>query len=122
MTRSRASAKQAGSSFERDIADYFKVNGYPFADRRVTTGAKDRGDIGGVHLGAHRLVIECKNYAGKLEASTWVREAQQEATNDGALAGLVIAKRRGTTNPAEQYVLTTVQDLTNLLNAAKEQA
>lgn len=120
MTRSRSSAKAAGSTFERDIADHFKDNGYPFADRRVTTGAKDTGDIGGVHLGPHRLVIEAKNYAGRLEPSAWIREAQTEAVNDGALAGVVIAKRRGTTNPADQYVLMTVQDLTNILNAAKE--
>lgn len=43
MTRSRASAKAAGSSMERLVAYYFKENGFPFADRRVKTGGHASG-------------------------------------------------------------------------------
>ena len=46
MTRSRATAKQAGSLFERSIADYLAVAlNDDRIDRRVKTGAKDKGDI-----------------------------------------------------------------------------
>ncbi|QWT25494.1 hypothetical protein KPL76_06305 [Subtercola sp. PAMC28395] len=44
MTRSRASAKAAGSSFERSIADYLKVClADDRIDRRVKRGNKDTG-------------------------------------------------------------------------------
>lgn len=118
MTRSRASAKQAGSSFERLVADWFKANGFPFADRRVTTGAKDTGDIGGVHVGPHQIVLEAKDYGGKLELPAWIREAKQEAVNAGALVGAVVAKRRGTTKPEDQYVILTLEDFTKLITVS----
>lgn len=119
MTRTRASAKAAGSTFERQIADHLAEVVDDRIDRRVKTGAKDRGDIGGVrHMGG-RLVIECKNYGGRLLPGPWIGEAEIERGNDDALAGIVIAKRRGTTKPGDQYVLMTVNDLTALLTGER---
>jgi len=116
MTRTRASAKAAGSSFERSIADHLaKVLEDDRIDRRVKTGKKDRGDIGGVRHMGWRLAFECKDYGGRLMPGPWVAEAETERGNDDALAGLVIAKRRGTTDPGQQFVLMTVNDLTALL-------
>lgn len=81
-------------------------------------GAKDRGDIGGVRLpDGRRVVIECKDYGGQLKPGPWIKEAQAEAENDQAALGVVIAKRRGTTDPGQQFVLMTVEDLTKLLQA-----
>jgi hypothetical protein len=104
-----------GSSFERLVADYFKANGFPFADRRVKNGAKDRGDVGGVHAHGQGVVIEAKNYGGRLEPSTWLKEAQVEAENDGAAIGVVVAKRRGTTTPEDQFVIMELRDFVFLL-------
>lgn len=104
---------------ERLVADYFRDNGFPFADRRVKTGAKDTGDVGGVHVHDQRLAIEVKNYGGKLEPSTWLKEAQVEAVNDQAAVGLVVAKRRGTTDPGRQYVLMELADLLFLINGKR---
>lgn len=119
MTRSRASAKAAGASFERKIADHLAAVIDDRIDRRVKTGAKDRGDIGGVrHMGG-RIVIECKDYGGVIKAGPWIAEAETERGNDDALAGIVIAKRRGTTKPGDQYVLMTVNDLTALLTGER---
>ena len=115
MSRSRASAKQAGSSFERLIADWFKGQGFPFADRRVKRGNLDTGDIGGVHFGPHQLVFEAKDYGGKLELPSWIKEAKAEASNAGALIGVVVAKRRGTKKPQDQYVILTLEDFTTLI-------
>lgn len=119
MTRTRASAKAAGASFERQIADHLAAVIDDRIDRRVKTGAKDRGDIGGLrHMGG-RIVIECKNYGGKLLPGPWITEAETERGNDDALAGIVIAKRRGTTKPGDQYVLMTVNNLTALLTGER---
>ena len=117
MTRNRKSAKSAGRQFETRTADYLRrVLHAEHIEVRARNGNKDRGDISGlVHMGG-RIVIECKDYGGQIKAGPWVEEAHTEAGNDDALAGLVIAKRRGTTNPGAQYVLCTVNDLIALLD------
>src|SRR5690606_15707611 len=62
--RGRRSARQAGSRFERQIADYLRDHIDDRIDRRVTNGNKDRGDIGGMRLspalGGGRIAAECK--------------------------------------------------------------
>lgn len=116
MARNRNSAKQAGARFERIIADFLRDNLDDHIDRRIKTGAKDCGDIANVRDSHNRrIVIEAKDYGGKLNLPQWTKEAHQEAENDGAHVGLVIAKRRGTTDPADQWVAMTVNDLIQLL-------
>lgn len=116
MARNRQSAKAAGARFERQISDYLRDNLDDRIDRKVKTGAKDRGDIANVRDSHNRrIVIETKDYGGKLNLPQWTKEAHTEADNDGAEVGLVIAKRRGTTNPADQWVAMTVNDLIQLL-------
>lgn len=116
MTRSRASARAAGTRFERTIADHLATRLDDRIDRRARTGARDKGDIGGVRTpDGRRVVIECKDYGGRILAAAWLREAATEAANDDAAVGIVIAKRRGTTNPGAQYVLMTVDTLITLL-------
>lgn len=115
MTRSRASAKAAGTRFERSVADYLAhVLEDDRVDRRVKTGNKDRGDIAGIRAHGRRVVLEVKDVA-RLDLSGWVREAHVEAGNDDALVGLVVAKRRGTAKPGEQYVICTLADLVALI-------
>jgi hypothetical protein len=112
VTRNRSSAKAAGSSFEKQQADAWAWHlKDDRIERRVTNGARDRGDIGGVRTpSGQRVVIECKNTA-TLALAAWVREAQVEAVNDSALLGIVVHKKRGTTDPLEQYVTMTVRDV-----------
>jgi hypothetical protein len=116
LARSRASAKQAGSRFEREQADYLQANVSRFIDRKVRTGALDQGDIANVETSVGwQIAVECKNYGGQIKAAEWVAEAHAERDNSGAAAGIVIAKRRGTTAPGAQWVLMTVDDLVVLL-------
>ena len=63
MARTRSSAKAAGAKFERDTADYLAAHVDDRVDRRVKTGAKDRGDIGGLRGIGERGVGECKQTA-----------------------------------------------------------
>lgn len=116
MARTRASAKKAGSSFERLIADYLAGQIDDRIDRRVKRGTADRGDIGGVRAtGGGRVVIECKDYGGQIKAGPWLAEAETERGHDDAIAAAVVAKRRGTADPGAQIVLMTVRDLVALL-------
>jgi hypothetical protein len=120
MTRSRSSAKEAGQKFERLIADHLRDElGNEFIDIRPKNGRNDRGDIGGVRHFGQSVVIECKDYAGVIHAGPWIGEAEVERGNDDGLAGVVVAKRRGTGKPGEQFVLMTVDDLTALLTGTR---
>lgn len=114
MARTRASAKAAGSRFERDIADALANHVDDHIDRRVKTGAKDRGDIGGVRLHGQRITIECKN-TSRTNLAGWATEAADERGNDDALAGLVIHKRHGKGDPLDQWVTMTVRELIAIL-------
>jgi hypothetical protein len=117
VTRNRATAKAAGARFERLIADGLsEALQDTRIDRKVKTGAKDRGDIANVrHPTGANLVIECKDRGGQFYASEWVGEAEVERINDGALAGIVIAKRKGVTDPMKQYVVMEVSEFVALL-------
>lgn len=118
MTRSRRSAREAGARFERSIADCLAAWVDDRIDRRVKTGSKDRGDIGGLRHGRARVVIECKDVA-RLDLPGWLREAEVERGNDDALVGLVVHKKRGTADPLDQYVTTSVRDLIALLTGER---
>ena len=119
MGRSNRSARQAGSRAERVVADYLACAlNDDRIDRRVKTGAKDRGDIGGVRVHGQRMVIEVKDCATQA-LPAWTAEAHTEAGNDDALVGVVIAKRRGTTDPGRFWVHMTVDDLLALLTGER---
>ncbi|MER0028422.1 hypothetical protein [Corynebacterium sp. KPL4043] len=84
------------------------------------TGAKDRGDIANVRDSHNRLiVIECKNTT-RPNLAGWIKESHQEAQNDQAHAGLIVHKRHGKANPADQWVTMTLDDLTRLLQPPKD--
>lgn len=117
MTRTRATAKQAGSTFNRLIANGLaQTLGNDNIDRAVQRGKKDIGDVANVrHPNGGRVAVECKDYGGRLLPAQWIKEAQAEATHYGAVAGVVVAKRRGTTKFEDQWVLMTMAELITLL-------
>lgn len=117
MTRSRSSAKAAGASFERLVADYLAAEVSDVIDRRVKTGKADKGDIGGIRIKTHRVVAECKNHV-RTDLAGWYAEATAEAENDGSPLGVVIHKRHGTAKPERMWVTMTLEDFAWLLKQA----
>lgn len=121
MTRNRRSAKSAGSTHERLIADYLAdVLDDDRVERRAKNGAKDRGDIASVRtLRGGRVVIEAKDYGGQVKVGPWLDEAEVERGNDDAEIGVVVFKRRGfgKTQMAQQGVLMTLETFAKLLGA-----
>ena len=116
MTRSRRTAREAGTKFERLIADWLKLRlANDNIDRRPKNGRNDRGDIGQVRtaLGG-RVVIETKD-VNRHNLSGWLEEAEIEAGNDDALVGVVVFKKKGVTDPGAQYVLMSTESLARLL-------
>lgn len=121
-TRSRASARSAGTRAERLVADYLARELHDDRiDRRVKRGNKDRGDISGVRTATgDRVVIEVKDVV-RTELGAWVAEADTERGNDDAAVGIVIHKRRGKGNPGDWYVAGTLRDLVALLGGDRPQ-
>ena len=67
-------------------------------------GVNDKGDF---HMPGNRgergYIIEAKN-CKTIELAKWQREAEVEAKNKGVPFGVVVHKRRGTQDPAKQWV------------------
>lgn len=122
MVRNRATAKKAGTSFERLVADYlawyFDDNRI---DRRVKTGSKDKGDIAGVRtIRGGDVVIECKN-TSRDNLPLWIREAEVERGNADAALAVVAHKRHGSAKPEDQYVSMTLATFALLLEGGPDE-
>lgn len=118
MSRNRASARAAGARFTRLIADHFRANGHPFADKQPLTGALDKGDVANVHhWDGHPIALELKDTA-RLDLPGWWREAQAEARNLGTPYAAVIHKRHGVGAPGEQWVTLTVDQFNDIIRGA----
>ncbi len=121
MTRTRQTAKKAGTQFERTIANHLRDNVSEYIDRRVKTGAKDRGDISNVRSHGERVVVECKNTA-RPNLAQWIAEAHTQAGNDDAAVGVVIHKRHGVADPGRQWVTMSVDDLVFFLTGELQES
>lgn len=121
MNRNRQSAKKAGSSFEKLVADYLAAAlNDDRIERRARTGAKDRGDIAGVRtIRGGRVVIECKSHS-RDNLPLWIREAEVERQNDDAAIGVVAHKRFGSAKGADQYVTMTLAAFALLLEGGPD--
>lgn len=100
MTRSRASAKKAGTQWESDIVQTLIDYGFPHAERRRLSGSKDRGDIAGVP----GICIEAKN-TKSYDLAGAVTEANTEAVNAVVPIGVAWIKRHGKSSPLDGYVV-----------------
>ena len=86
----RKSHKARGATYETDIRDWFRANGYD-SERLARTGAKDEGDVVVRSGFLGRIgVIECKapGAGNAIDLSGWSREAQTEANHYTASRGL----------------------------------
>lgn len=119
MSRSRASARKAGTALESMVAAYLALHVDDRIERRAKTGAKDRGDISGLRHMGERVVIECKSTA-RTELGVWAAEAELERRNDDANAALIVHKRHGKGRPGDQWVTCTLADLVALLNGNRD--
>jgi hypothetical protein len=103
-------SKAKGTAWEGAIVDFLRLVGVAAAERRALGGNLDRGDIAGLP----GVVIEAK--AEKtFKPAEWLREARAERVNDGALIGVVWAKRVGKTSAADGYVIMEPETLVTLL-------
>lgn len=95
MSRSRASAKKAGTQFETECAKYLSSALKRKVTRMPKTGALDKGDLYGLEIFGEPMVGECKS-PGKNSSwslSGWWKETEAEMDNAFADYGILIIKR-----------------------------
>jgi hypothetical protein len=111
MSRSRAK----GTAGESAVVNWLLAKGYRYAERRALQGSRDRGDIAGLP-GVVIEVKACKQW----EPAAWIGELETEITNDGTpdAVGVIIIKRRGTTDVGKWYALMTADQWLTLLQQA----
>lgn len=101
------SGKRKGSAFERLIADYL---GEVVPCERIPAGATlDRGD-----LWTPPASIQCKNRQ-QLSLGAWLNETLEQQANAGKDWSWLVVKRRGVTDPANQFAICTTAQMRALL-------
>jgi hypothetical protein len=99
--------KRKGSAFERLICDYLAER---MPCERIPAGATlDRGD-----LWTEAAAIQCKN-CRSLSLGAWLRDAMEQQVNARKRWHALVVKRKGTTDPAEQFVVMSLQQFRELL-------
>lgn len=109
MSKERAK----GTRWASAIVTYLQDSGWPYAELRNLSGAKDKGDIAGV-IG---VCIEAKNQ-NRVTLAEWLDEAKAEKANATADVGAVWFHRRGYASPRDGYVLMDGQQFVDLLRDA----
>jgi hypothetical protein len=104
--------KAKGSGAERGVVKWLK-QWFPYVDRRLAGAALDKGDISGIP----GVTIEVKNHA-TMKLSEWVKELEVEMKNDNAWTGVVIHKKKGTTDVGQWYATMPAQVWVDLLRKA----
>lgn len=105
--------KQKGTSAETAVVNWITSKGRKHVERRALSGNDDRGDIAGIPA----VVIEVKNCV-KMELSAWLKELEVEMHNDKADTGVVIHKKKGTTDVGLWYATMPVGVWYKLLGEA----
>ena len=105
-----SASRRKGTNFETLVVRWLKDNGFPYAERRALHGALDKGDI----TGCGPLVFECKAKKAH-DFSGWLKETEQERKNAEADFGVLVVKRTGYGDGADQYAVMRLEDMVKLL-------
>lgn len=105
-----AKSRRKGARCENDVVNWLREQGFPHAERRIAGMDNDTGDITGIP----GLVIEVKDRQ-KHDFPAYMRQLTEEMTAADVDTGLVIAKKKGTTNVGEWYAMMPVELAIELL-------
>lgn len=106
--------KARGTRFESATVEVLRATGIATARLRRQAGAKDEGDIEGVHP----FTIECKDEA-RLDFSGYLAQAKAEANNAGGDFAVAVVKRRGR-NASHAYAVTDLDTLARIMARLRE--
>ncbi len=107
---SGAANRRRGADGERNVVRYLNDAGFAHAERRLSGGPDDRGDITGIP----GVVLEVKDRA-RLDLAGWIDQLRDEMDAADTHIGAVIHRRRGRPNVGEWYATMPVDVLVTLL-------
>lgn len=87
-------SKDIGTRAETAVVRYLRGAGWPHAERRALTGARDLGDV----TGTPGIVWEVKARKALIsdrEIAEWMDETETERVNAGATVGVLVVRRAG---------------------------
>lgn len=109
-----------GKRAERDLANWFKVNGYPNADRAVKTGTSQTHDAGDLILEHHtdgfpmfRLCVEVKHHAGglsDLQVKSFCDKLISQRVMCRAKMGILVERRDRVADPGRWWAYVHARD------------
>lgn len=105
----RKAARDKGTRWNKAIATYLVVSGWPMAEPRTKNGTKDRGDITGVA----GVMIEAKNEKAP-GLSGYLDEVARQTANADAKVGVAWIKRPGVTAASRGLVAMPLRSLLDL--------
>ena len=118
-------SKRRGTSAEVAVLKYVRTHGFPWAERLALSGNADQGDIS--LLPGRLIVLEVKAHAnaatgqpGDAQLAEWMRQTATERVNAGADYGVLVVKRKGTTDPGRWWAYVTAGAFASLLGADLE--
>lgn len=106
-------SRRKGAAAELAVVQWLRGRGRRTVERRPTGSPDPFGDITGIP----RTVVEVKNHAA-LDLAGWVTQLEAELAAAGATTGVVIVKRRGTTDVGRWYAVLTVDTWERLMTEA----
>jgi len=106
-------SKRKGSAWELAIAKYLVEKGWKHAERRIAGSTIDKGDIYGI-IGC---VIEAKNEK-RIDLSGYLKELEVEMRNAKAETGVVMVKKKGTTDVGQAYAVMPIELWVKLMKEA----
>lgn len=92
-------SRRKGRRWETTLVNWFNNNGHPNVERNEYLNAQS-GDL----LGIPFWSLEAKN-AARLDLAGWTDQAQRQAETADCPNYAVIAKRKGTADPGDAYVI-----------------
>lgn len=104
-----------GKRAERDLAKWWKVNGYPDAERAVKTGTFQTHDAGDLILewGSFRLCVEVKHYAGglsDLQVASFGAKLRTQTIQSKSNMGVLVERRDRVSDPGRWWVYLSARD------------
>lgn len=111
-------SKAKGTAAETALLRYAHQNGFPHADRQPLRGNRDQGDL----ALCPGVVVEVKNHSGMpalgqpsaAVLAQWMNQTEVERTNARAAIGLLVVKRKGTTDPGRWFAYLPIGTLSDL--------
>lgn len=113
-------SRAKGTWAESKVVTWARANGYPHADRQPLRGNRDAGDV----ALCPGVIVEVKSHngapaVGQPPPSTlaaWMAQTEAERVNAHADVGVLVVKRRGTTNPGGWWAYVPVWTLAELID------